>query len=60
MGKTYELHCGEEKITLTMKEGYDITDTLMEDFGWLLKPIMEQTESFDNALDKLNWKIVTK
>jgi len=43
-----------------MKEGYDITDTLMEDFGWLLKPIMEQTESFDNALDKLNWKIVTK
>jgi hypothetical protein len=31
---------------------------LMKDFGWLLKPIMEQTESFQKALDKLNWKIV--
>jgi hypothetical protein len=60
MNKIYELHCGKEKITLTLKEGYGITDTLMEDFGWLLKPIIEKTKSLDNALDKLNWKIVTK
>ena len=60
MNKTYELHCGKEKITLTLKEGYDITDTLMEDFGWLLKPIIEKTKSLNNALEKLNWKIVTK
>jgi hypothetical protein len=60
MDKTYELHCGKEKINLTLKEGYDITDTLLEDFGWLLKPIIEKHKSFDNALDKLNWKIVTK
>jgi hypothetical protein len=31
---------------------------LMKDFGWLLKPIIEQTNGFQKALDKLNWKIV--
>ena len=38
--------------------GETIQDSLMRDFGWLLKPIMEQTKTFENALDKLNWKIV--
>jgi hypothetical protein len=60
MNKTYELHCRKEKIKLTLKEGYNITDSLLEDYGWLLKPIIENTKSFDNALDKLNWKIKSK
>ena len=52
------LYCGNEKISLTRQEGETIQETLMKEFGWLLKPIMEQTKSFENALDKLNWKIV--
>ena len=52
------LYCGNEKISLTTQEGETIQETLMKEFGWLLKPIMEQTKSFENALDKLNWKIV--
>ena len=45
-------------MSLTTNEGETIQDSLMRDFGWLLKPIMEQTKTFENALDKLNWKIV--
>ena len=54
----FYLYCGEEKISLTINEGETIQDSLMRDFGWLLKPIMEQTKTFENALDKLNWKII--
>ena len=43
-----------------MLEGESIKDTLIREFGWLLKPIMEQTKSFDKTLNKLNWKIETK
>jgi len=58
MNKTYELDCRGERIVLTRLSGESIKDTLFRDFGWLLKPIMEQTKSFEKTLDKLNWKIV--
>ena len=60
MIKTYEINCYGERLKLTMLEGESIKDTLMREFGWLLKPIMEQTKSFDKTLNKLNWKIETK
>lgn len=60
MNKTYEINCYGERLKLTMLEGESIKDTLMREFGWLLKPIMEQTKSFDKTLNKLNWKIETK
>jgi len=52
------LYCGDEKISLTINEGETIQDSLMRDFGWLLKPIIEQTKCFQKALDKLNWKVI--
>jgi len=54
----YELDCRGERIPLTRLQGETIQEMLMKDFGWLLQPIMEQTKSFEKALDKLNWKIV--
>lgn len=58
MIKKYYLECLGERIPLTRIYGETIQETLMRDFGWLLKPIMEQTKTFENALDKLNWKII--
>jgi hypothetical protein len=58
MTKIYELDCRGERIVLTPYKGENIKDALFRDFGWLLKPIMEQTKSFEKTLDKLNWKIV--
>lgn len=58
MTKTYELDCRGERLPLTPLSGESINDTLFREFGWLLKPIMEQTKSFEKTLDKLNWKIV--
>jgi hypothetical protein len=60
MNKTYEINCYGERLELTTLQGESIKDTLMREFGWLLKPIMEQTKSFETALNKLNWKIETK
>jgi hypothetical protein len=58
MNKIYELDCRGERIVLTPYKGENIKDALFREFGWLLKPIIKQTKSFENALDKLNWKIV--
>lgn len=58
MNKIYELDCRGERIVLTPYRGENIKDALFREFGWLLKPIIKQTKSFENALDKLNWKIV--
>lgn len=58
MTKSYELDCRGERIILKPYKGESIKNTLFREFGWLLKPIIEQTKSFENALDKLNWKIV--
>jgi hypothetical protein len=60
MTKTYELDCFGERLELTQLKGENIKQTLFREFGWLLKPIIEQTKSFEKALDKLNWKIVEK
>ena len=58
MTKSYELDCRGERIVLKPYKGESIKDALFREFGWLLKPIIKQTKSFENALDKLNWKIV--
>jgi hypothetical protein len=58
MLKKYYLECLGEMIPLTRLHGESIQEMLMKDFGWLLKPIMEQTKTFENALDKLNWKVI--
>jgi hypothetical protein len=58
MIKKYYLECFGERIPLTRLQGESIQEMLMKDFGWLLKPIIEQTNGFQKALDKLNWKIV--
>jgi hypothetical protein len=58
MIKKYYLECFGERIPLTRLHGESIQEMLMKDFGWLLQSIMEQTKSFENALDKLNWKII--
>lgn len=60
MNKTYELDCLGERLILTPLNGESIKDALFREFGWLLKPIMEQTKSFETTLEKLNWKIVEK
>ena len=60
MNKIYELDCRGERIVLTPYRGENIKDVLFREFGCLLKPIMEQTKSFEKTLDKLNWKIETK
>jgi hypothetical protein len=60
MSKTYEINCYGERLELTALQGECIKDTLIKEFGWLLKPIIEQTKSFEKTLDKLNWKIVEK
>lgn len=60
MTKTYELDCRGERLVLKPYKGESIKDNLFREFGWLLKPIIEQTKSFEKALDKLNWKIVEK
>jgi hypothetical protein len=60
MNKTYELDCRGERIVLTPYKGEAINQTLFREFGWLLRPIIEQTKSFEKTLDKLNWKIVEK
>jgi hypothetical protein len=54
----YELDCRGERISLTRLQGETIQEMLMKDFGWLLEPIINETKTFENALDKLNWKIV--
>ena len=58
MIKKYYLECLGEMIPLTRIYGETIQEMLMKDFGWLLKPITEQTKSFEKTLDKLNWKII--
>lgn len=60
MTKTYELDCRGERLILKPYKGESIKNNLFREFGWLLKPIMEQTKSFENTLEKLDWKIVEK
>lgn len=56
--KTFELICRGEKLLMKQLKGESVKETLLREFGWLLKPIMQQTKSFEKSLDKLNWKIV--
>jgi hypothetical protein len=54
------IQCGDKKIELTYKEGDNTQETLMKNFGWLLKPIIKQTNCYQKAIEILNWKIQTK
>jgi hypothetical protein len=58
--KTFEIVCMGERLLLTQQKGETTKETLMREFGWLLQPIMEQTNCFEKAINKLNWKIETK
>ena len=60
MNRTYELDCRGERLILKPYKGETIKENLFREFGWLLRPIIKQHKTFENALDKLNWKIVEK
>ena len=60
MIERYNIICFNQTIELIKLENESVMDGVMREFGWLLKPIMGQTKSFEKALDKLNWKIVKK
>jgi hypothetical protein len=60
MIERYNIICFNQKVELIKLENESVMDVVMREFGWLLKPIMGQTKSFEKALDKLNWKIVKK
>jgi hypothetical protein len=60
MIEKYNIIRFNQTIELIKLENESIMDVVMREFGWLLKPIMGQTKSFEKALDKLNWKIVKK
>lgn len=52
-----KIHCMGETLELSYNSNLSIKDNLLEHYGWLLKPIMVKEGSFENALQKLNWKI---
>lgn len=60
MIETYRITHFNQTIELTKSDKESIVDAVMKEFGWLLKPIMRQTKSFEKTLDKLNWKIMKK
>lgn len=60
MIEKYKISYFGQTIELIKLENESIMDVVTREFGWLLKPIMGQTKSFEEALDKLNWKIVKK
>jgi hypothetical protein len=60
MIERYNIICFNQKVELIKLENESVMGVVMREFGWLLKPIMGQTKSFEKALDKLNWKIVKK
>jgi len=60
MIEKYNIIRFNQTIELIKLENESVMDVVMREFGWLLKPIMGQTKSFEKALDKLNWKIVKK
>ena len=47
-----------ETLELSYNSNLSIKENLLEHYGWLLKPIMVKEGSFENALQKLNWKII--
>jgi hypothetical protein len=52
-----QIHCRGEVLELSYKKELSLRENLFEHYGWLLKPIMVKEGSFENALQKLNWKI---
>lgn len=53
----YELHCRGEKIELIAKRGESAKEAILREFGWLINPMTKQTDSFQESIEKLGWKI---
>jgi hypothetical protein len=53
----YELHCNGDKFDILPKKGESVKDALLRELGWLIYPLIEETNSFEGALDILRWKI---
>jgi hypothetical protein len=60
MTKSYELVWNNQKYPIQQLNSESVKDSIMRELGWVFRPIMEETKSFENALDKINWKIVEK
>ena len=58
--KTYELNCLSQKTELTIPKDEIIKDVIIREYGWLIKPMMGQYNTFENVLERLNWKIKSK
>lgn len=57
MSNKYELHSRGDKLHILLKKGESIKDAILREFGWLINPILKETNSFQESLDKLGWKI---
>lgn len=53
----YELHCNGEKFDILPYKGESVKKALLRELGWLINPIIEETNSFKDSLDRLGWKI---
>ncbi len=60
MNKSYYLECMGERLTIPFQKGESAKSALLREFGWLLNPLIEKTKTFENALQKLNWKLIEK
>ena len=58
--KTYELNCLSQTIKLTFPKEESIKDGMMREYGWLIKPMMGECNTFENVLERLNWKVQMK
>lgn len=51
------IKCRKEELEL---DGEDPYETILNEYGWLLTPIIEKEGNIQNALEKLNWKVMKK
>jgi len=53
----HEVHCDQDKFDILLQRGESVEEALLRELGWLIDPIIEETNSFEDALDRLRWKI---
>ncbi len=53
-----QIHCRGEVLELCYTEGRTPKEIVMQEYGWLLNPIIKIVGSYSEALNKLNWKVV--
>lgn len=51
------IKCGKEELEL---DGEDPHEIILNEYGWLLNPIIERVGNIQNALEKLNWEVIKK